>query len=411
MKKIVTMSRFSKYILVLCVFAVASCRSQVTSFDNTCFNIEAALDNCADVPLSRYVSDIEYIPLETNEKSLVVFTFDMSTDGKYLYFYCYSNTQQVLVFDMNGKYISQINKKGRGPGEYEGLSDFSLESDLNGQHVCLFESFANKILVYEDDGKCVRDLDIKELLNANIDQSKLHNTSIESGVYLNRGRYVVISNTTFPKGYPGKYVRVSSNRLLVVDTLCNILKDENLGHSKAFIHSYKGNLRLSKGLSNDTLVFYDDNLNELSEISFDYGNLGSPADQFSTGIDHRWNVETEKFMVFKLSAYLRSMPKVFSKGLQTGSDYKSCFLVWDKASNRMCAMPYNYEFMAHGFKNDIDGGAPFLPLSSVGNKMYQVLWASDFKKYAEKSTSKKMKEVAATLTDESNSVLVVATLK
>jgi hypothetical protein len=43
--------------------------------------------------------------------------------------------------------------------------------------------------------------------------------------------------------------------------------------------------------------------------------------------------------------------------------------------------------------------------------MYQVVNALKFIEYAQKSSSSRMKEVAATLTEESNPVLVVATLK
>lgn len=411
----VALNKFSRCIFVLCIFAVVSCRSNVTSVDDTCYNIREALDNCADVPLSRYVSDIEYIPLETNEKSSLMFVFDINTDGKYLYVYNGSNPHYVLVFDQNGKYISQINRSGRGPGEYLGPSDFCLESDLAEQYACLFDDF--RILVYEDDGKCVRELDIKEVLNANVDLNKSNYAKIFRGVYLNEGRYAVLSTSNFRWREKGK--PIASARLLVVDTLCNILKDEDLGYGFSdnygfFIHSYKGNLRLSKGFPADTIVFYDNNLKESSQITFDYSNSDGVHDEFITGIEHRWNIESDSFMWFCLQGRLNAMPKVFSQGWRTDGWHKdrvTCYLVLDKASNKMCALPYNYEFKAYGFKNDIDGGAPFQPLRVVGNKMYQAVDALKFIEYAQKSSSPKMKEVAATLTEESNHVLVVATLK
>jgi len=54
---------------------------------------------------------------------------------------------------------------------------------------------------------------------------------------------------------------------------------------------------------------------------------------------------------------------------------------------------------------------PFYPIYIKDGKMYQMLDAIDFIEYAEVSNSAKMKEVAATLTEESNPVLVVVTLK
>ena len=54
---------------------------------------------------------------------------------------------------------------------------------------------------------------------------------------------------------------------------------------------------------------------------------------------------------------------------------------------------------------------PFNPSFIFNNRMYQVVDAANFIEYAKKSSSAKMKEIAAKLTDDSNSVIVAATLK
>ena len=74
-------------------------------------------------------------------------------------------------------------------------------------------------------------------------------------------------------------------------------------------------------------------------------------------------------------------------------------------------MKYDPSFTLEGFKNDLDGGAPFLPSVVKDGKMYQLVNAIDFIEMAEKSTSARMKEVAAQLTEESNPVVVEVTLK
>ena len=74
-------------------------------------------------------------------------------------------------------------------------------------------------------------------------------------------------------------------------------------------------------------------------------------------------------------------------------------------------MKYNTSLECWGMKNDIDNGAPFLPRSIVGNKMYQIIDAITFMDLASKCNSLKMKEVATKLTEESNPVLVEVTLK
>lgn len=76
--------------------------------------------------LSQIVSSIEYIPLETppgiyiNRASKIILFNDK--------FFTISN-EQIFIFDRNGKYLSKINRKGRGPNEYLSIMDFCVNPD------------------------------------------------------------------------------------------------------------------------------------------------------------------------------------------------------------------------------------------------------------------------------------------
>ena len=74
-------------------------------------------------------------------------------------------------------------------------------------------------------------------------------------------------------------------------------------------------------------------------------------------------------------------------------------------------MPYNEELNGYAFKNDLDGGLPFVIDNMFENKMYQVVDAITFIELAKKSNSKSVKEIAGKLTEESNPIVIVATLK
>ena len=86
-------------------------------------------------------------------------------------------------------------------------------------------------------------------------------------------------------------------------------------------------------------------------------------------------------------------------------------IVYDKANGKTHSLKFNKKFNTIGFVNDIDGGMPFWPRYHIGNKLYKFVSAQEFIFMASKSSSAKMKEVAAKLTEESNPVLVVVTLK
>ena len=72
---------------------------------------------------------------------------------------------------------------------------------------------------------------------------------------------------------------------------------------------------------------------------------------------------------------------------------------------------YSEDLGQGAFTNDIDGGMPFWPTKHIGNKLYQFVDAVTFIEMSEKYNSPRMKEIAATLTEDSNPVMIEATLK
>ena len=86
------------------------------------------LDASSDTIVSFYdlFTSLEIIPLETTDSSIlnprtVEFIINDET------FYVLDDKQMlVMTFDKTGKYITTINKKGQGPGEYKELYDFAF---------------------------------------------------------------------------------------------------------------------------------------------------------------------------------------------------------------------------------------------------------------------------------------------
>lgn len=56
-------------------------------------------------------------------------------------------TQNILVYSSEGEFISNLGTVGRGPGEYLGISDFTVAS--NGD-VIIADGVANKLVVYDN---------------------------------------------------------------------------------------------------------------------------------------------------------------------------------------------------------------------------------------------------------------------
>ena len=114
--------------------------------------------------------------------------------------------------------------------------------------------------------------------------------------------------------------------------------------------------------------------------------------------------EAEDFIALKVLYNKATFPNMDKNYLRSN-------VIYDKLTKETVTLKYNADYNIAGFTNDLDGGMPFYPTYVKDGKMYQLLDAIDFIEYAEISSSAKMKEVAATLTDESNPVMVVVTLK
>lgn len=113
------------------------------------------LNNASIVKLSDLnVKDIDYIPLETNDSSLIkhvgkiiVSEADFFVEDKYMALY---------RFARDGKLINQIGKQGRGPGEFNATVDFVVDSDLEQVFLLNGTRHIPKINIYTLNGDFIK---------------------------------------------------------------------------------------------------------------------------------------------------------------------------------------------------------------------------------------------------------------
>jgi hypothetical protein len=80
--------------------------------------------------LSDIAENVEYIPLQTTENSLIgAFTLKILNVGDRIYIQNGGFEGEILCFDLNGRFLFKISNKGRGPEEYDFITDFDVSSD------------------------------------------------------------------------------------------------------------------------------------------------------------------------------------------------------------------------------------------------------------------------------------------
>jgi len=139
-------------ILIFSIFVI-SCQNANNKDENQIVTFDLKeLPKITDVKLSDLgFVDIEYIPLETSEHSILSGIFYIKFGNGY-FLTQYLNT--ILKFQSDGSFVTKIGTEGRGPNEFLGVHDVDI--DKNNQNIYLVSGRQRKVFVYSESGEFIR---------------------------------------------------------------------------------------------------------------------------------------------------------------------------------------------------------------------------------------------------------------
>lgn len=394
------MAKFPSFIITLFVASavVLSCnnRTQLTEIDGLkSVYIATEIGNEQIVYLSEVASKVDYIPLETTNESLLGNVTQFSLVNNTLYFPDLGGNK-FCRFSMDGKYLGNLGSVGRAFGEFNFVHPFGFNYDFESGAETIFDR--NKLIEYYPDGS-INELDLKNFSDKSFDITfivKHGNIYICAISNIDRkiGDLLFLDSEgvligEFPKGYsPEEYsqpepVKFETRQFFQI--------------AKSFPLPYRYNrLLMVTSTDNNTIfaykpgdttaykAYYIDKGNYVNELN-DQGNpIINMVSSFTRESDNYL------FLTFNVGKY--KSPK--------NQAFLTRFL-FDKKSNQTRSL-------IGELKNDIDGGPSFWPrYISADGKMVTLIEAINFIDAAENSTSARIKEVAAKLTEESNPVIMV----
>ena len=384
-------------VAVVCLCLFAGCSSgQGDKASIPVFDVEDIMANIETVNLSEYASDIDYYPLETTENSLVngsiINNMIVPADNGVVLFM--PNSSNVpMAFDHNGKFISKIGTMGRTSSEYQQV--YNVLDVEDGVELVDY----NKIMVYDDKYNLVRSFPI-EFNHGDICKT-------DSGNYIS-----LVSNYVVDK-----HIKVldKSGNILWNKTINDYMPpkapeaDEN-ETGEIVVTSFKAVEEKCRffNVAGDPCIYFTDRKDtvytvlESGEMAVRYLiNYGKYNDGVNLNV---FIHETDKMILSRFLFKFNKYPNIDQK-------YRFLYFIYDKSTGTTRGIKVADGSKEAAFRNDIDGGLPFYPTAVGNGKMYQLVSAIKFMDAAQACGSAKMKEVAATLTEESNPVLVVATLK
>lgn len=311
---------------------------------------ESELKNKRTVTISDIASDVRYIPLETDEDNLVSRKPEYYFSDSLIFV---GSDDRLLVFDYTGKFIRQIGKPGRGPGEIDLITSISiLEKE---QIVIVQTNWSRKLMYFSFDGTFIKSIsrppDVFRIQVLNMNQYLFYyacQTGIEEYLYL-------LSNE---KG----------------DTICTVdnhFKWENntgitgmVGYD-AFRPFYKSqNQIFVKSMYNDTV--YTVLNNKITPAYFvDLGTYRLPDELRPEPPQTILKFRRENAKYF-FSSVMEASGKIFIKT----QNYKGLIdknIIYDRKTHKGSFLVDNSNEPS-GFINDWDGGPDFWPDENINDK-------------------------------------------
>jgi hypothetical protein len=355
-----------------------------------------------EVKLSDICDSLIYIPLETKKSSLVQFISRAHIDGDDLFF---QDGWKLLHFNINGKFLGQLGKTGRGPGEYI-CGGLCLDSENN--KVYTKATFRNRIYEFDYNNKFISGkLKCNECLSS-LCFNKKNNSIVGPSWYL------------FAKGKKVKYniiteVDCENNKKTVLPSKYFPKKFflDNAGvrfcYTGSSVYSYNDMVYFQE-IANDTVFCKTENKLDVHLIMNNKDFV--PAFDSSIDVSSEAIKNGSAGKIFYVKAIGESSNCVFLRDW-----YSPYSFIYDKKNRELICNNINGKDKPLLY-NDFDGVIDFKSFSIVNNKYlckaYQAVdvlelvegLSDDHSKYAEQ-----LKRLAANLTEESNPVILLARLK
>ncbi|MDD4000914.1 MAG: 6-bladed beta-propeller [Bacilli bacterium] len=147
-------------LIPLLLLALFSCQND--SPKNFIIDLEKAIDvSSSKNSLSSLIESYNITQLETSSDCLIGRISKVVKVSNL--FFIKTSGSELLVFDREGKYLRQIGNKGKGPGEYVQIADFSVSEDGS---VVAISSYKDILFYRVDEGHFIKKQSLDYFVNS-----------------------------------------------------------------------------------------------------------------------------------------------------------------------------------------------------------------------------------------------------
>ena len=433
-----------KSILLLLIITLLGCSSNkkqepISKSGVPVINLSEDVSTVPSLLLSESAEKLEIVSLEMTDQSMLgeirriqVTDHNIWIDhGREFYIYRFSRS---------GKFLNKIGSIGQGPGEYTTYSTFLVDEDKKEVYII---ANTNGVLAYDFEGNFKRKIvdiqTILQLFSSVYDQYILNNQKFFAtqnfGLYRPIDKdslwsFVSLGDDFQKKKYFKNPAHVGKEELIIANR-ANM--DRMVNYWREYLTSmdtYNGQLTL-KYPDTDTIYCYDDATNQLLP---QYA-IFTDEEKGDYEATHLWFKDRKAFDYFSIKSYYPTKDFIYLVGSKGEEVYTYCYNKKDgsvrlqkrQSTITECDVPW-FSFPLRQMKrdfvldNDLGGGDFTVDSRSSGKYWIDVLDSSDNENWIDidqiksstvidESKKKELIQVLENVTEDSNPILLIATLK
>lgn len=291
------------YLLLISIIGLTSCINKESSFPK--LNIEHAINTPRQFSLNDKIESIKYIVLETNKECILGDIVKIIKCENKLFIS--DKCEKLYIFDLNGKYIRTVGKKGRGPFEYLSLTDFVINSS---ESTILINSLGS-LITYDFNGNFIK-------------KTSIANTSLQVlSIDMNNRLYYIMPSLPPSTDSSGDLVYVYDSKGVLLKKIKSTIKRRN-GDIPYFNSIYtKNNYTYYKEEFNDKIYRINSKLEKDSICILNFGDYAFNQDDFSFSKMQKWS---NKYRLYNMMIFKDLVVFNIQKGLLGKEIYT---LLWD----------------------------------------------------------------------------------
>ena len=432
------------FLLLIGVFVLLGCSSNkkqepISKSGIPVINLSEDVSTVPSLLLSEVAEKLEIVPLEMTDESVLSDITEMQVTDHNIWI-DHGREFYIYRFSRSGKFLNKIGSIGQGPGEYTNYSTFLVDEDKKEVYII---ANTNGVLAYDFEGNFKRKIvDIQMILQlfaSPYDQYILNNQKFFAtqnfGLYRPIDKdslwsFVSLGDDFQKKKYfknpahVGKEEQIIANRANM-DRMVNYWMEYLTS-----VDTYNGQLTL-KYPDTDTIYCYDDATNQLLP---QYA-IFTDEEKGDYEATHLWFKDRKAFDYFSIKSYYPTKDFIYLVGSKGEEVYTYCYNKKDgsvRLQKRQSAITERdvpwFSFPLRQMKrdfvldNDLGGGDFTVDSRSSGKYWIDILEPGGDENWIDidqiksstvidESKKKELIRVLESATEDSNPILMIATLK